>query len=170
MELRDDDNQNCYWIQEDNECVTFSCGAIEDEEECELLDPEYFCEWKVFTDTALGEQLNPPSGDLPLCYSQCPKNLDIVFIVDTSASVVNSDPENPELFGDFIETIMDTWWKMQEQLGLITEFALVDFNTDVRTQWNLNTGFVTFVFCLNLLFDLLYVFQMGFREIFERNR
>merc|ERR1712008_632298 len=112
-----------------------------DEDKCESppWSTEFYCQWDVFEDTRLGEQTNPPSGDLELCFSRCPLNLDIVFIVDISQSVVTTNSRNAIIFGDFVETIMDTWWKMQEQLSLKTAFGMVSFATDVDTQFDLNT-------------------------------
>ena len=62
----------------------------------------------------------------------------MVFIVDTSQSVVDSNPNNARIFGDFVETVMDTWWKINEQIGLQTAFGLVEFATEVDTRFDLN--------------------------------
>ena len=143
--LREDNNQNCYFNTTTDECITVSCGLINDEDTCNSApwSTEFECEWDVFEDTRLGQQINPPSGDLELCYTRCPLNLDVVFLVDTSESVISSNPNNAIIFGDFVETVMDTWWKINEQLSLRTAFGMVSFATDVETQFDLNTELCT---------------------------
>ena len=143
-ELREENNQNCYFNPDSDTCVTVSCGFIEDEDTCNSppWSTEFECEWDVFEDTRLGQETNPPSGDLELCYTRCPLNLDVVFIVDTSQSVVTTNPNNAIIFGDFVETVMDTWWKINEQLGLRTAFGMVSFATEVETQFDLNREYV----------------------------
>eukprot|EP00484_Ammonia_sp_Unknown_P008448 CAMPEP_0197069122 /NCGR_PEP_ID=MMETSP1384-20130603/191030_1 /TAXON_ID=29189 /ORGANISM="Ammonia sp." /LENGTH=205 /DNA_ID=CAMNT_0042507083 /DNA_START=153 /DNA_END=766 /DNA_ORIENTATION=+ len=59
-----------------------------------------------------------------------------------SRSVIGSEANtnNPAIIVDFIHTVMDTWWKVSEQLNRSTAFALVTFSTDEEVQFDLNTA------------------------------
>ena len=141
--LRDEGEQSCYWNSTSSACIPLRCGQLPTEDECNRYSDEYACKWSTFYNTQLGQITNPSTGELEVCLTECPTNIDIVFIIDLSRSVIDgeSNANNPVIIGDFIQSIMDTQWKIANQLNKSAAFGLVTFPTDAATEFDLNAGY-----------------------------
>lgn len=129
--------QNCYFNETSDECVTFNCGSLTNQDTCETFDDEYKCKWA-----------NIDSID-NFCYAQCGKNIDIVFMVDTTASIIDPIPDRTIIYGDFIQYLMTSWYSLNNQYqNVATYFSLITFGDIVTTQFDLNTKYETCLYFL----------------------
>ena len=140
--------QNCYFNLTNNRCITFNCGTLRNEDQCQSFDKQYQCSW------AIVDLINDN-----FCYTQCDKELDIVFIVDTTASIIETNPNNSITYGNFVQYLMQSWYFLNtEYQNVSTYFSLITFGTFVQTQFDLNSKYV--LHCASYLshnFDYLFI-------------
>ena len=72
-------------------------------------------------------------------FSGCESNIDLVFIMDQSESILENDPpETPyynwNLFKDFVKTVVQSL-----PVGIDTRTAMIKYSTQSELVWNLNT-------------------------------
>lgn len=147
--IKESGGENCYFNSTNNECITFNCGILIDEDKCDSFDEDYQCSWA---------NIDLIDGDL--CYTQCDKDLDIIFMVDTTANIIESNPDNAKVYGDFIQYLMQTWYFLNTAYqNVSTYFSLITFGTLVETQFDLNTEYA---FMSNYIHTTLFVYIYQF--------
>jgi len=111
------EKSNCYWNTTSQDCQEINCQEFSDQASCEewginAMSPEnnYTCAWQNITETVFSTGA---------CFVECPFDINIVFMVDVTESVVDlsigGSPENPFIIRDFINSVMYNWWNINEQ-------------------------------------------------------